>query len=45
MSRLALGPSQPPVERVLVVERPELEAAHSPAFSAEEEHVVLHLHS
>jgi hypothetical protein len=45
MFRLVLGPAQPAVEGVLVVERPGLEAAPSPASSAEEERVVLHLYS
>jgi len=44
MFYLALGPTQLSVECVLTVERPELEASHSPASSAEEERVVLHLH-
>jgi hypothetical protein len=45
MFYLAVGPTQPSVECVLTVERPKLEAAHSPASSAQEERVVLHLHS
>jgi hypothetical protein len=50
-SRLALGPTQPPIQRVpgafcLGVKRPAREADHSPPSSAEvKEYVELYFHS